>query len=355
MAGRMRRGGKLSKRIIVVTSDVPFVHGGHIVIACELVARLREYGYESELMRTPQNRFGRQLGAYIATSLTDLREAGDGKPVDGVISLRFPSFAVKHDRHACWINHRMREYYDLWPRFRSTLSWKGKIKESLRRFLIHRLDAHCLDHRVKKLYAQSRTIQARLSAWGGHASEVLYPPAVIRPYRTDGYENYFFAVSRLVPLKRFDLLLRAVAIARVQCKIAGDGPETDRLVALARELKIDDLVVFLGHVDNADLITHYARCRAVVFPAYGEDYGLVTLEAFSSGKPVITCEDSGGPAELVAHEKNGLIASPEPAALAQAMEQLAGVSSQAENLGKEALAEAKRHSWRNVIEKLVEW
>ena len=47
------------------------------------------------------------------------------------------------------------------------------------------------------------------------------------------------------------------------------------------------------------MIDHLARCRAVVFPPFNEDYGFVTVEAFMCGKPVITCRDSGGPAELV--------------------------------------------------------
>jgi len=345
----------VAKRIVVVTSDVPFVEGGHLVIARELVARLREYGYESELVTTPQNSFSRLLRAYLATSLTDLREAGDGGPVDGVVSLRFPSYAVKHARHSCWLNHRMREYYDLWPRFRNQLSWKGRIKQRLRRFAIHRIDEFCLDHRVKKLYAQSRTIQARLSAWGGHTSEVLYPPAIVRPYRTEGYGDYFFAVSRLVELKRFELLVRAAAEAKVACVLAGEGPQMESLKALIKELGAEKLVRLVGRVGDDELLTHYARCRAVVFPAYGEDYGLVTLEAFSSAKPVITCSDSGGPAEIVAHEKTGLIVGPEPTPLAEALRRLADDAGLAETMGRAAVEEAARHTWQDAIEKLVEW
>ena len=69
------------------------------------------------MLVTPQNRFGRQMSAYLATWLTDVGQTADGHPVDGVISFRFPSYAVRHPRHVCWINHRMREYYDLWERF----------------------------------------------------------------------------------------------------------------------------------------------------------------------------------------------------------------------------------------------
>ena len=345
----------MAKRIAVVTSDVPFVEGGHMVLARELVVRLREYGYESDLVTTPQNSFGRVIRAYLATSLFDLSEAGDGRKIDGVISLRFPSYAVKHPRHACWLNHRMREYYDLWPHFKRQLSWKGRIKQGLKRFLIHRIDEHCLDHRVRKLFAISATIRARLSAWGGHAAEVLYPPAIVRPYRTEGYGDYFFAVSRLVPLKRFNLLIAAAAEVKLPCWIAGEGPSVDILREQAKELGAEKYVRFLGRIDDADLLTHYARCRAVVFPAFAEDYGLVTLEAFSSRKAVITLTDSGGPAEIVEHEKTGLIVEPDPASLAEAMKLLHEEPGLAEQMGKAAFEVAGRHSWEDAVRRLVEW
>ena len=51
------------------------------------------------------------------TGCTDVGRRRAGRPVDQVISLRYPSYAVRHPRHVCWLNHTMREYYDLWPRF----------------------------------------------------------------------------------------------------------------------------------------------------------------------------------------------------------------------------------------------
>ena len=59
------------------------------------------------------------------------------------------------------------------------------------------------------------------------------------------------------------------------------------------------------------LAFQYANCSAVYYGARAEDYGLVTLEAFSSGKPVITCTDSGGPAELVQDGETGFVIEPE--------------------------------------------
>ena len=197
-------------RVLVVTSSPPFVEGGHLVIARELVRACRESGHEADLVVTPQNRFGRQGAAYAAAWLTDVARAADGGAVDQVISLRYPAFAVRHPRHTCWLNHTMREYYDLWPQFSAPLSWQNRVKESLRRCVIQTADRHFLTSGVQRRFVISGTVQARLSRSGIDAT-VLHPPAPLRPYRCDDYGDYVFAVSRLTPLKRFDLLLDALA------------------------------------------------------------------------------------------------------------------------------------------------
>ena len=101
-------------RIAVVTSSPPMVEGGHMVIARSLVQALRAAGHDAEIVVTPQNRFGRQASAYLATWLTDVGVERRAAAIDQVISLRYPSYAVRHPRHVCWLNHTMREYYDLW-------------------------------------------------------------------------------------------------------------------------------------------------------------------------------------------------------------------------------------------------
>ena len=147
----------MAKRVLVVTSDVPFVEGGHMTIARATVRALRECGHEADLVLTPQNRFGRQLRAYVATRFTDVGMDGLGRTIDQVISFRFPSYAVKHPRHVCWLNHRMREYYDLWEILCARLGFKDRIKETVRRRIIHTLDTHLLKHDVTKVLAQSET------------------------------------------------------------------------------------------------------------------------------------------------------------------------------------------------------
>jgi len=100
-------------------------------------------------------------------------------------------------------------------------------------------------------------------------------------------------------------------------------------------------------------VRHLGACRAVVFPPQGEDYGFVTVEAFASAKPVITCTDSGGPLEFVRHGQNGLIVAPDPAALAQACAELAADARLAERLGTQGQRDIAPLTWANTVRKLV--
>lgn len=346
----------LGRRIVIVTSDVPFVEGGHRTIAESLVQELGRAGYRAEIIRTPQNRFGRQFSAYLANWLTDVGVSGDGVPVDQVISLRYPSYAVRHPRHVCWLNHRMREYYDLWPRFVAQISWKARIKETIRRSLVRGIDRYLLTRNVTRLYAQSRTIQSRLEKWGKIPSEVLYPPPPPRFYRTEAFEGYVFTASRLHALKRVDLLLKALkhtANHELRAVIAGTGEEEDRLRRLASELDLSHRVEFLGYVDEDTLLRHYARCLAVFFAPYREDFGFVTLEAFRSRKPVLTCSDSGGPAELVVHDRSGYVVRPETRFIASRLDLLIENRGLAVQMGERGFEDTRGITWGDALSKVL--
>ncbi len=343
-------------RIAIVTSHPPFAAGGHLVIANALVAALKHAGHDAALTLTPQNRFGRQTAAYFSTWLTDVGQTHEGQPVDQVISLRFPSYAVRHPVHVCWLNHRMREYYDLWPRFSAPLSYRARVKERVRRRLIHATDRYLLAHNVTRLFAQSRTIQARLTRWGGVPSEVLYPPPPPRDYRCDGYGDYLLVISRLTPLKRIDLVIEALAqpaASAVRCLIVGAGGAKADLEHHVKRRGLGSRVTLRGAVSDQELLDYLARCRAVCFPAAHEDYGLVTVEAFASAKAVITCTDSGGPAELVRDQTTGLVVAPSPQALSAAMALLMDDRRFAERLGSAARQHAATMTWARTLDQLL--
>ena len=108
-----------------------------------------------------------------------------------------------------------------------------------------------------------------------------------------------------------------------------------------------------GAVAEAELLDHLAHCRAVCFPAAQEDYGLVTVDAFACAKAVVTCTDSGGPAELVADGVNGRVVTPDPPALAAALGALMDDLSLAERLGAAARRQADAMTWDGALQHLL--
>jgi glycosyltransferase involved in cell wall biosynthesis len=341
--------------LAVVTSSPPSVEGGHLVIARALVDAAQEAGHDAHLMVTPDYGFGHLTATYAATWKLNVSTVA-GRRIDQVISLRYPGYAVRHRAHVCWLNHTMREYYDLWPQFAASISWRNRVKERLRGAILHAVDRHLLKQHVSRVVAQSQTIQQRLASHFAIRAEVVYPPPPQRRYRCDRYGDYIFTASRLTPLKRIDLLVRALAEAparRVTALIAGDGDCRADLDALARSLGVADRVRFLGRIGDAELIDHLARCRAVCFTPLAEDYGFVTVEAFASRKAVITCADSGGPTELVRDDETGVVCEPTPASLAIALARLADDARLAERLGSNAAARVAVLTWKAAVQRLV--
>jgi glycosyltransferase involved in cell wall biosynthesis len=250
----------------------------------------------------------------------------------------------------------MREYYDRWDDWSRRLSPQGRLKESVRRRLIQAADSFCFKQHVRKLYTISGAVRDRVAKWNHVSAEVLYPPPPQRAYRCDAYGDYLFFASRLTPLKRVDLVLSALAEPAahgIRCVIGGEGEDRPRLERLARELGLEGRVSFPGFVSETELVDHLARCRAVVFPPSDEDYGFVTVEAFTAGKPVITCTDSGGPLEFLRHDENGLVVSPTAPALAEAFARLMGSANLAERMGARARATVAPMNGPDTIRKLV--
>jgi glycosyltransferase involved in cell wall biosynthesis len=341
--------------LAVVTSSPPAIDGGHLVIARSLIIAARESGHDAHLVVTPDCQFGRQVSSYLATWRTPVRVVA-GQKIDQVISLRYPSYGVRHGVHVSWLNHTMREYYDLWPRFAGALSPRGRVKERAKRVAIRAVDRWLLTRNVTEVIAQSRTVQRRLAIDLGVTSDVLLPPPPQRAYRCERYGDYIFAVSRLTPLKRLDLVIRALAepaACHVRAVIAGEGESRADLERLSASRGVSDRVMWLGRVSDEALIEHLARCRAVCFPPLGEDYGFVTVEAFASRKAVITCIDSGGPSELVRDGETGLVCDPTPEAMAAALARVTDDAAFAERLGGAAARYADTLTWSAAVKRLV--
>ncbi len=339
-------------RIAVCAPQVPFARGGAEIFAEDLVAELRARDHEADLVTVP---FNWHPGVSVLTHaflwrLLDLEEV-DGRPIDLVIATKFPSYAVRHPNKVVWLLHQFRQAYDL---DRTDLGQFGESPEdrAVRR-AVHRLDRVALGE-AREIFATSRNVADRLERSTGLVAQLMPHPPQELSYRCDGYEDFVLSVGRLDRAKRVDLLLEALAAdPTLRCVIAGDGPDRERLEKLARRRGLDGRAIFAGRVDPAELADLYARCLAVYYAPLDEDFGMVPYEAFLAEKPVVTTTDAGGPLEVVADRRTGLVCEPRPAALAEACAWLRGHLDEAKAWGRAGKLVAERISWDAAIERLL--
>lgn len=193
--------------------------------------------------------------------------------------------------------------------------------------------------RVDWFIANSREVQARIKKFYRRDSTVIYPPVDVGPFARkttndkrlmqeqtldvspSAFDDYFLVVSRLVGAKNVDLAVKVCKNLKLKLKVVGVGRELDGLRRLAESLprsdlgvrsdlggsggRGDNMIEFVGDVDDEELIRLYQNCRAVIFPASQEDFGLVPVEAMAAGKPVIALAE-GGVLETVIDGKTGV-------------------------------------------------
>lgn len=340
-------------RVLVAAVQSPFSGGGaerHVRrLTEELVAR----GIEADLVTIPlieRERFDLVRSALAWRSL-DVTEVA-GRPVDAVIATRFPSYAIRHPNKIVWVIHQYRQAYD---QFGTPWSDFTASREDRRtRETISQIDRVGLSE-ARKVFANSQTVAGRLRKFNGIASEPLYhPPPLVGRYRTGAFGDYVLTVGRLDGWKRPDLPLRALAHApAARLVVVGRGPEEERLKRLARELDVEGRVRWIPQATEDELLDLYAGARLVVVAPQSEDLGYVPLEAFLSGKPVLTTDDAGGPLEFVTDGETGFVVPPRPEALGAALRLAWEREGALEALGRRGHARASELSWDRTIEKLL--
>lgn len=156
--------------------------------------------------------------------------------------------------------------------------------------------------RVDKFIANSAFVSRRINKYYRREAAVIHPPVDISFYKkSSGHEkeNYFLVVGRIIPYKRFDLVVEAFNVLGFPLKIIGDGPEAGRLKKKARKN-----IQFLGWLSDEETRNYYGRAKAFIFPQE-EDFGIVLLESMASGTPVIAYR-GGGALEVVKEGLNGI-------------------------------------------------
>jgi glycosyltransferase involved in cell wall biosynthesis len=267
---------------------------------------------------------------------------------DGVVSTKAPSFAVRHRNHVGYLVHTMRVFYDMFETEFPTPS--ASLLEQRR--LIHQLDTAALSpRRLKHLYTVGHEVKERLKQYNGIDAEALHHPTTLHGL-TQGKYDYILLPGRLHRWKRVDLVISAIKLVRqpVQLLITGTGEDRAYFETVADG---DPRIRFLGRVSEEQLRALYADALAVAFVPKREDLGLITLEAFGSGKPVITCTDSGEPSRLVRHGETGFVSQPEPPALAGWLERLIENPEMAMAMGNRGRSSVMHITWERIGQNLA--
>jgi glycosyltransferase involved in cell wall biosynthesis len=149
--------------------------------------------------------------------------------------------------------------------------------------------------------------------------------STMTPVRGSGHENRRRVVfaGRVVTPKGVDVLIRAAREVDAEFLICGDGLRLDAMRKLARRLGVQERVSFTGWLDTGELARELAEASVVAMPSlWPEPFGLVGIEAFAAGRPVVA-SSTGGVGDWLEDGRSGICVPPgDVSALARALARL---------------------------------
>ncbi len=228
------------------------------------------------------------------------------------------------------------------------------LLRAVQRFVYRRADA---------VIAPSRYLAGIVLGWGVSSSRIrminngVHLPETVAD--RGKFSRRIIAAGRLVPWKHFDVLLKAMPrvlerFPDAELCIAGDGPEMDRLRALARAPMLAQRVTFAGKMGRDALWKAIGESGVFALVSSYEGFSHQLVEAFACGTPVVASR-AGGNTELIEEGKNGLLVEPGDAnGLAQALIRFLENPGFARSCADEALKDSGRFSIERQIRETSE-
>lgn len=167
--------------------------------------------------------------------------------------------------------------------------------------------------------------------------------------------------GRLIKEKNVDVLLEAVGLVReyipdVMCCVIGDGPERERLVELAHARGLLDNgngnVRFLEFLEYWDVIARMKSSKVLVLPSSREGFGMVVVEAFACGVPVVTVDAAHNAAAELVDGTCGSVVELDAPAVAGAVLALLGDAGYHEKMASGAKERAQGYGWDGIVAEL---
>ena len=233
--------------------------------------------------------------------------------------------------------------------FQNRLSARSKIVQRMHRPAQFLCRAVFGDKRRAQLILNSGFLRTRQSlSWAGvrvgNTLDVVDSglPEYIsnaEPIAHHGRNGRFVSLGRLVDFKGHDLAVRALSKCPddATLTIYGEGHERSSLVALAKDLGLEDRVIFAGWLDHNKIVPTMAQYRGFVFPSLADANGIVMQEMMMLGLPVIAL-NWGGPSQLATAESAYYV---DPINADQVVEQIAAAMTELSEDGDLATKIAK--------------
>lgn len=224
----------------------------------------------------------------------DLIISSESGPAKGIIA---PPNAV----HVCYCHTPMRYIWNMYHEYRKGAGFAARMLMPALTHYLRMWDVSSAA-RVDSFVANSSTVAARINRYYGADSVVIHPPvdtgafSLVAPSELG---DFHLMAGELVSYKRPDLAVRAFNEMKMKLVVIGGGEMLQELRRIA-----EPHVSILGPQPFDVLKSHYARCRALVFPGE-EDFGMVPVEAMASGRPVIAF-GRGGATETVKSGVSGI-------------------------------------------------
>lgn len=193
--------------------------------------------------------------------------------------------------HISYIHSPIRYAWDMQHEYLRDSRLRRGLKSWLARAMLHYIrlwDARTVNS-VDALAANSNFIARRIWKVYRRQARVIYPPVDVRQFAfSPQKDDTYLAVSRLVPYKKMDLIVKAFAgLPDRRLVVIGDGPERARIERMAGAN-----ITFMGYQPDSTIVSAMQRAKAFVFAAQ-EDFGITPLEAQACGTPVIAYGDGG--------------------------------------------------------------
>jgi len=183
-----------------------------------------------------------------------------------------------------------------------------------------------------------------------------------RKFRLADSDRVILVVARMDPMKGQDKAIEALSHVmqkepNAKLILAGNGSFSSskqglnlskgamwsaELRRLSRDLKLEDRVVFTGHLTHDELEAAYGRCDLTLLPSLKEGFGLVVIESWLYKKPTVVSSHAGI-AELISDGENGILVNPtSPRAMASILSRLLSNAEQRASLGERGYAGSRK-------------